>query len=222
MSRPIAVLTAVVLLVAGAACAQDRADAAAEKAAIEQSIRASIAWALTKDRPLLERVIAHDPELFIFNPDSTSVVGWEAFVKGFDFWMDPRFKATVFDLRDLRIRRSRGGDVAWFSGIVDDLAEWDGKPVGWKDTRWTGVLEKRDGRWAIVQMHFSFASDRMKAETAAKKEAALHGRLRGTANAGAGTPTPLAAGTIVCPVPPWDARSKVDSRCDAGVPARRW
>jgi hypothetical protein len=47
--------------------------------------------------------------------------------------------------------------------MLDDLAEWDGKPTGWKDTRWTGVLEKRDGHWVIVQMHFSFASDRPKA-----------------------------------------------------------
>jgi ketosteroid isomerase-like protein len=135
--------------------------APADRAAVEQTIRDSIGWALTKDRALLERVIAHDPALFIFHPDSKStVVGWEAFTKNFAFWMDPRFKATSFDVRDLRVTFSRGGDVAWFSGILDDLAEWDGKPAGWKDTRWTGVLEKRAGNWAIVQMHFSFASDR--------------------------------------------------------------
>ncbi|HSQ35466.1 MAG TPA: hypothetical protein VLQ89_05690, partial [Candidatus Binatia bacterium] len=40
-----------------------------EKAVIEKTIRASIGWALTKDRPLLESVLAHDDRLFIFNPD---------------------------------------------------------------------------------------------------------------------------------------------------------
>jgi len=30
--------------------------------------------------------------------------------------------------------------------------------------RWTGVVEKRDGRWVIVQQHFSFASDRVSTE----------------------------------------------------------
>jgi hypothetical protein len=39
--------------------------------------------------------------------------------------------------------------------------EWNGKPSCWKDTRWTGVLEKREGRWVIVQMHFSFAKDKV-------------------------------------------------------------
>lgn len=138
-----------------------QAGPSAERTAVEQAIRASIGWALTKDRPLLERTIAHDPALFIFHPDSKStVVGWDAFAKNFDFWMDPRFKATSLDVRELRINFSRTGDVSWFSAILDDLGEWDGKPIGWKDTRWTGVLERRDGRWVIVQMHFSFASDK--------------------------------------------------------------
>jgi ketosteroid isomerase-like protein len=135
---------------------------------IERTIRDSIGWALTKDRARLESVIAHDADLFIFHPDSKSTVsGWEAFAKLFDFWMDPRFKATRFDVRDLRIQRSRQGQVAWFSAILDDCGEWDGKPSCWKDTRWTGVLEKRKGRWLIVQMHFSFAADQVRAEAKA-------------------------------------------------------
>jgi ketosteroid isomerase-like protein len=151
------------LLVSAGASAHARpmlAPGAPDRAIVEQTIRDSIGWALTKDRPLLERIMAHDPALFIFNPDSKSVIGWDAFVKGFDVWMDPRFKATSLDVRDLRVSFSPSGEVAWYSAILDDLGEWDGKPVGWKDTRWTGVLEKRGGAWVIVQMHFSFASDR--------------------------------------------------------------
>jgi hypothetical protein len=52
--------------------------------------------------------------------------------------------------------------------VLDDLAEWDGRPVGWKDTRWTGVIEKRDGAWVIPQTHFSFAADKVAAETRAR------------------------------------------------------
>ena len=85
--------------------------------------------------------------------------------------MDPRFKATKLDIRNLRIDVSHSKDIAWWSCILDDLGEWDGKPIGWKDTRWTGVLEKRSGRWIIVQMHFSFASDKVAAEVKAKLQA---------------------------------------------------
>ena len=75
--------------------------------------------------------------------------------------MDPAFKATRFEVKNLRINLSESGTVAWFSALLDDFGEWQGEPVGWEDARWTGVLEKRDGRWAIVQMHFSFAEEQM-------------------------------------------------------------
>ena len=97
----------------------------------------------------------------------------------------PRFKAVACDIRNLRVNVSRLGDVAWWSAILDDLAEWDGRPAGWKDTRWTGVLEKRDGAWVIVQMHFSFAADRVKTEAlaGAKKSGRLPWTSRRTARA---------------------------------------
>jgi len=147
-------------------------DPARERPAIEKVIRANIGWALTKDRALLESTMVHDGSLFIINPDSEITAGWEPFVKNFDFWLDPRFKATTFDIRDLRIDVSPSGVTAWWSCVLDDLGEWDGKPIGWKDTRWTGVLEKRAGKWLIVQMHFSFAADRVAADVKAKLEAA--------------------------------------------------
>ncbi len=137
---------------------------------IRKNIRASIAWALTKDRPLLESVIAHDDRLFMFNPSGPNTVGWSDMEKLFPIWMDSRFKATACDIRDLKVDLSRSGDVAWWSCRLDDLGEWDGKPTGWKDVRWTGVLEKRDGAWVIVQMHFSYPAERFAPAKAAEKK----------------------------------------------------
>lgn len=162
MLRAAARVGIAVLLAATLSPANAQPARTSERAAVEKTVRDSIGWALTKDRALLEGIIAHDADLFIFHPDSKStVVGWDAFARNFSTWMDPRFKATSFDVRGLRISFSRSGDVSWFSAVLDDMGEWDGKPVGWKDTRWTGVLEKRGGKWVIVQMHFSFASDRV-------------------------------------------------------------
>ncbi len=146
------------------------ADPAREKAIITKVIRDNIGWALTKDRPLLESTMVRDGRLLIINPSSEITRGWEQFAKNFDFWMDPRFKATGLDIRDLRIELSPAGDAAWWSCILDDLYEWDGKAGAWKDTRWSGVLEKRKGKWRIVQMHFSFASDKVIAEAKARMQ----------------------------------------------------
>lgn len=136
-----------------------------ERTIVEAAIRDSIGWALRKDRVRLESVLTHDDDLFIFHPDSKSTVrGWAAFSKLLDGFMDPRFVATRFEVSDLAITFSRGGDVAWFSTLLEDCGTWEGKESCWKDARWTGVLEKRSGSWKIVQMHFSFARDKVLSE----------------------------------------------------------
>ena len=128
---------------------------------IAKIIHDSFRWALTKDRALFENIFAQDDDFFTYYPDSKStVVGWKQFEKFLERWMDPRNRAKGFDIRDLRIVISKEGEVAWFSAIVDDEGEFDGKPWGARDIRWTGVLEKRGGSWKICQQHMSEANDK--------------------------------------------------------------
>ncbi len=135
---------------------------AAEKAAISKVLHDNIGWAATKDTELLFSCFAHDPELFWFSPkDADTIHGFQAFADMTDrFFMNDDFKANRYEIRELRINLSRSGDVAWYHARLDDYNEWQGQPANWEDVRWTGVLEKRDGRWVIVQMHFSDASDK--------------------------------------------------------------
>lgn len=137
-------------------------NAMTEKDAVAKVIHDAICWALTKDRPLQESTMAQDEDLVIFWTNSdTAIFGWKEYVKLFDIWMDPRFKATRTEIRDLRINVSRSGTVAWFSAMLDDENEWEGRARGAKDIRWTGVLEKRKGKWVFVQMHGSLAADKV-------------------------------------------------------------
>jgi hypothetical protein len=130
-----------------------------EKELITETIHSSIRWAGTKDIQLLYSVIAQDSDYLEVHPEATVVMGFDEFRKQEDFWLNPNFKAIRYEIRDLRIRLSRSGEVAWWYCMLDDINEWKGKPANWENTRWTGVLEKRNGKWVIVQMHFSKASD---------------------------------------------------------------
>ena len=132
-------------------------DSGLEKAKIRQVIHDSIGWAATKNKSLLFNCF----DLFWFSPrDDGTVRGFRAFVDEVEgFFMHDDFKAIRYEIRDLQIGLSRSGDVAWYHARLDDFNEWKGKPANWEDVRWTGVLEKRDSRWVIVQMHFSNASD---------------------------------------------------------------
>jgi hypothetical protein len=107
--------------------------------------------------------MAQDEDLFYFWTGSThTVVGWNQHLKTFETFMDPRFKAIRTEVRDLRIHLSHSGDVAWYSAMLDDVVEWEEKRGGGEDIRWTGVLEKRNGHWVIVQMHASLAADKVR------------------------------------------------------------
>ena len=128
---------------------------------VELCIHDAIGWALSKDVDRLFSIMANDENFFIFHPDSKStILGFDAFKQlGEKSWLKEAFKATDYAIQDLRVNYSLLGNVAWYSCILDDHAEWNGQKIGWDNCRWTGILEKRDEKWIIVQMHFSFAKD---------------------------------------------------------------
>jgi ketosteroid isomerase-like protein len=134
-----------------------------EKAVIERAIRDCIEWPFPEKK--IDRLIGccvHDASFFIFHPDSKStVVGWDAFRKTIDdLFMDEAMKPSRTEIKDLRINLSESGNVAWYSCLLDDIGEYKDRKWEWLDCRWTGVLEKRNGKWLIVQMHFSLPTDR--------------------------------------------------------------
>ena len=134
----------------------------AETIEIRRVIRDSIGWAATKDKDLLYSCFAQDAELFWFSPDDAGTQrGFESFTETVEgVVMKEEFQAVGMEIRELAIRISPSGDAAWWHCRLDDFNTWKGQPINWNDVRWTGVLEKREGRWLIVQMHFSDASDK--------------------------------------------------------------
>lgn len=157
-----------VYMIQGCSSSLDRpADPSVEHDAVVKAIETSIRWCFPdKSRERLYGSVVQDSTYFMFQPDSRSTI------RGFDEFLE--FSERVFmvdacrplgsEIRDLRVVFSRSGTVAWFSCLVDDWGEWDGTPWLWKDTRWTGVLEKIDGRWVMMQQHFSNAEDAVRAE----------------------------------------------------------
>jgi ketosteroid isomerase-like protein len=134
-------------------------DRKTEMEAVKTSIHATIGWAKNKDFNLLYNNISNDSDYLEVDPGSRLIRGFDQFKKNETFWGNPEFKAIRYDIRDLKINLSENGDVAWFFCMLDDINEWKGQPACWMNTRWTGVLEKRKGKWTMVQMHFSFAKD---------------------------------------------------------------
>lgn len=130
-----------------------------EKEKITKAIHSVIGWAANKDTALLYSVIAKDSNFLEIHPGNRVVIGIDNFKKAEGFWLNPDFKAVRYEISNLKINISESGTVAWFFCMLDDINEWKGQPASWENTRWTGVLEKRNGQWKMVQQHFSFAEN---------------------------------------------------------------
>jgi hypothetical protein len=136
-----------------------QSDREADLAAVKASIHGAIGWAKNKDFTVSDRIIANDSNYLEVDPTPGIVRGFGQFKKNEALFADPNFKAIRYEIRDLKISFSQSGTVAWYYCVLDDINEWKGQPASWMNTRWTGVLEKREGKWVIVQMHFSFAKE---------------------------------------------------------------
>lgn len=164
MNRKILLLIICLVVIMLTSCSRQKKEIAknsksAEMTLIKKVIQSSIGWAKDKDLSLLYSVIANDSAFLEVHPDKNVVIGFNNFKKAESFWMNPNFKAVSYEVSDLRLNISNSGDVAWWYCVLDDINEWKGQPANWENTRWTGVLEKREGKWVIVQMHFSFAQE---------------------------------------------------------------
>ena len=127
--------------------------------AVEQTIHNVFGWAVEKDFDLFFNTIADDSDFISVTPYDRVKFGVDAVRADTGFWASPDFKTIRHELKDLKIKFSQSGDVAWFFCYLDDINEWKGQPANWENIRWTGVVEKRDGRWRVVQQHFSWPKE---------------------------------------------------------------
>ncbi len=126
---------------------------------ITRVIDSCIGWFKTKDFDLYFSAVAHDSNFIAVQPTKKVVRGFQEVLKNSEIFRRSEFQYVRHEIKDLTVNLSGSGDTAWFYCILNDINTWDGRPANWENTRWTGVLEKRDGRWVIVLNHFSFASE---------------------------------------------------------------
>ena len=130
-------------------------DIEAEKAQVQSVLDQWYQMVETGNLELFSRIMAHDPDMVTFGTDAAERwVGWEALNESVQKQFES-FETKGISVRDQVIKISELGNVAWFSEVVD----WDllaqGEPVSLKGMRISGVLEKREGSWVIVQFHTS-------------------------------------------------------------------
>ncbi len=108
-----------------------------------------------QDMDLLSRVVANDEELVVFGTDAAERwIGSSAYLSAEEQMMQA-FDVKSLDRREETLQIHSRGGVAWFSTVFDVEISVDDEVATLKGLRTTGVLEKRNDDWVIVQSHTS-------------------------------------------------------------------
>jgi hypothetical protein len=109
----------------------------------------------TRDLELASEVYAHDPDLIVYGSSpSDRRLGWpqtEDYLKKYLAACD----SIEIVLKERHIKVHRSGAVARFAQVLKWTEVERGKTYLMDGLRITGVLEKRDHGWVIVQLHAS-------------------------------------------------------------------
>lgn len=152
------VLIVIIFLWVLSGCAQ-RVDIDAEKEEVNKVLDQEIQVWETEDMDLLSGIFAHDSDMVTFGTEAGErIVGWQALEDA----MHKQFEATdssKLSASDRSVKINPTGNTAWFSELISWQLVSGGEKMNLKGLRGTGVLEKRNGKWVIVQLHYSLPSD---------------------------------------------------------------
>lgn len=130
-------------------------DAKIEKEKVALVLEKYIIANETKNMELVKQVWAAEDDIVVIGTNTDeSLIGWEnikvALKRQFD-----SFEDTYISVRDQLISINETGNTAWFSEFVNYNYIYQGKAVQYEGLRFTGVLEKTNDEWLIVQSHLS-------------------------------------------------------------------
>ena len=127
----------------------------AETDAIENLLENYILANENQDFDLIEVIWASDNDIILYGTDSDErLMGWksieEAIKEQFGYITD-----TYISASNQFIKLNCTGNTAWFAETLNYNYIYKGKAHKYEGMRFTGVVEKIDGDWVLVQAHLS-------------------------------------------------------------------
>lgn len=126
-----------------------------EKAKVEMVLERYVIASEKQDIDLIRNIWAPDSDIIIFGTESSErLTGWSQIQDAFNDQF-AQLEQPYLAVRDQVVNVNSTGTTAWFSEIISYSFIRGNKPYNLEGVRFTGVLEKRDSTWYIVQSHLS-------------------------------------------------------------------
>ena len=139
------------------ACQQERKsfNKSDEISKIESVLEQYVIANESKDFSLIEKIWATDDDIVLIGTDANEkLIGWKQ-IKNAIKRQFSEFEDTYIAVIDQNIRINESGNTAWFSEFLNYNFIYQEDARSFEGIRFTGVLEKRDGQWVLVQGHLS-------------------------------------------------------------------
>jgi ketosteroid isomerase-like protein len=108
-----------------------------------------------QDIDLVHEIWAPQPDIVVFGTNSDEkLLGWESIREALQRQFNT-FEDTYISVRDQVISINETGNTAWFSEVMNYNYIYKGEARQFEGLRFTGVLQKTNGDWYIVQSHVS-------------------------------------------------------------------
>ena len=133
------------------------ADIEAEKVNVQSVLDQWLQANRDQDVESYMKIFAPDEDILNLGLGGDRWVGWKA-LKERTIEAYEAFDSLDFSVRDRVIQVHTSGQVAWFFLVLDLSFTAQGESINVENVRLTGVLEKREGRWVVVQSHASVPS----------------------------------------------------------------
>ena len=109
----------------------------------------------TQNFDLMKSLLPEDATMVHIGTDKDEIwKGWNTLMEATEeqFQRLEYYKASI---HDLNVNFSQSNTTAWYFHLLDAEIKSNGKLTRLEKARFTGVLEKIDGSWKIMQTHVS-------------------------------------------------------------------
>ena len=145
----------VILLASSCNDCDQKFSKADEMIAIENLLEEYVIANENQDFDLIEKIWAPDSDIILYGTDSDErLMGWTN-IRSAVREQFLQIEETYISASDQFIKLNCTGTTAWFAESLDYNFVYKGEAKSYTGLRFTGVVEKMDGQWKLVQAHLS-------------------------------------------------------------------
>lgn len=161
MKKLIFILTAMCFLIISCTVKTEKStvDLKAEKGKVEAVLEQYVVANMEQDFNLIASIWEEDEAIVMIGTDSDErLVGWNTIERAVKNQFTV-FQNTFISVSDQMIRLNETGNTAWFAESLKYNFIYNDEARSFDNIRFTGVLEKLNGKWLLVQGHISIPAE---------------------------------------------------------------